>query len=108
MVYVKNLQFLVMASSSEKLRNNRRGKGYCAYDVSMVECLKALAREGIPELSEGQASQQQSEFIVRGLCVYAVKSAAPVTANVLSVDSRLCQTAPLWPTKVPILGVSLA
>ena len=38
-------------------------------------------------------------------CTHAEKSADPVAANVASEERRACQTAPLWPMKVPILGV---
>ena len=34
---------------------------------------------------------------------YAEKSADPVAAIVASAESLACQTAPLWPRKVPIL-----
>lgn len=34
---------------------------------------------------------------------YAEKSAAAVAAMLASAESRACQTAPLWPKKVPIL-----
>lgn len=36
---------------------------------------------------------------------YAEKSAEPVAARVASVERRACQTAPLWPMKVPILSI---
>lgn len=38
------------------------------------------------------------------LVTYAEKSAAAVAAIAASAESRACQTAPLWPRNVPILG----
>lgn len=40
---------------------------------------------------------------LRAVVTYAEKSAAAVAAIFASADKRACQTAPLWPTKVPIL-----
>lgn len=39
---------------------------------------------------------------------YAEKSAAAVAAMAASADSRDCQTAPLWPRKVPILDLTFS
>lgn len=36
---------------------------------------------------------------------HAEKSADPVAARVASGERRACQTAPLWPMKVPILDI---
>jgi len=36
---------------------------------------------------------------------HAEKSADPVAAKVASGERRACQTAPLWPMKVPILDM---
>lgn len=59
---------------------------------------------GIPDLSvSGNGGLVEAISIIEEQATYAEKSADPVAARLASEERRACQTAPLWPMKVPIL-----
>lgn len=68
----------------------------------MLESIKELAGVGIPDFpANGLVELSQRQVIVGA---YAVKSAEAVAALEASGLNLACQTAPLCPMKVPILG----
>lgn len=69
----------------------------------MLKSMEAFPRMGIPDLAgEAVISFANTVTKMKGV-TYAEKSADPVAARVASDERRACQTAPLWPIKVPIL-----
>ena len=65
-------------------------------DVLVLEGQLLLAAEGVPHL-HGETETEGDLF-----STLAEKSAAPVAALVASLLTSTPQTAPLWPSKVPI------
>ena len=73
----------------------------------MLQGVQAFTRVCVPDFPfkwfSGNISWQERTV---GL-TYAEKSAAAVAAMLASAERRACQTAPLWPINVPILGSKL-